>query len=551
MMNSRNTVSVLLLALIALAGCSNIEVPDLRADVEREGIIPADWQPLPMKVGLAPFRAALELDAQRENVENAQRWVFDPDADRLNGIQGLHRQLMDVLAEYRMFESIEVIDGALHDMEPEELQALALRQGLDVVIIPTLVRHDVAYVESNSAYGWNMFLWWMVSPIISWWVADEDFEVNLHVDLRLYPTTQSDSLDSDRLQPPEPIQRSFDDWDEGFNVFSIYTTPNHFTEANWARVGEKLMPIAEVEAGKAALRYITGELRAAAETDEFRAAIRRRVALVIGVDGTGTPPLSLTRFATDDAEAFEAQLVEARHGGVPEVGLKSLTGSRATRRAVEQSAAELAALARSNDDVIVYFSGVGVTGADGKPALVLAQPPVLTEPPEDVPEVSTITLESLLDLLLANRPRTLTLVLDCSFTRPEDRRCATDEAVLNRLRGNGATGNLLEQLAERVEARGTACVILSASEADVDPRRATGALEIDDLSHGLFTFFALQGLGGKADAAEDRTVSTEEFRDYVQRNVSHIAKLEASSQTGWFLIPESRATYRMPALRRE
>lgn len=546
MTNSRNTIGALaLLALIALTGCSNIEVPDLRADVEREGIIPANWQPLPMKVGLAPFRAALELDAQRENVESTHRWVLAPDADRLNGADGLHRQLIDVLRDYSMFESIVPIDGATPAMTPEELQTLALSQGLDVVIIPTLARHDVGYVESNSSYGWNMFLWWMVSPIVSWWVADEDFDVNLHVDLRLYPTTQSDVLASHRLMPPATIQRSFDDWDEGFNVFSIYTTPNHFSEANWSRVGEKLMPIAEVEASKAALRYVTGDLRAASETERFRAAIRRRVALVIGVDGPGIPPLPLARYATNDAHEFAAQLLEARHAAVPEAGMRQLIGSRATRRAVEQAATDLAALARSNDDVILYFSGVGMTREDGKLAAVLAQPPTGNG------EVSSIALDSLLDLLLANSPRTLTLVLDCSFTKPGDRRCATDADALARLRRNGTTGNLLEQLAARVEERGTACVILSASDAEVDARRATGALEIDDLQHGLFTFFALQALGGKADTAEDRMVSTQEFRDYVQRNVSHIAKLEASTQTGWFLIPDSRSAHRLPALRRE
>jgi hypothetical protein len=531
------------ICLLVLCACSNVEVPDLDADVRDEKIIPEGWQPLRLRVGLAPFRYAPELDEKRYNIEDTTRWVLVADEERLNGAGGLHSQLMETLRAYRMFEAIQPIQGATPDASREELQAAALRQGLDLVIVPTLRRQDVGYVDSNGAYGWNMFVWWMVSPIFSWWIADEDFDVNLHMDLRAYPTTRDLELDWVRLQPPETIVRSLDDWDEGWNLFSIFSTPNHFDEDNWTRIGELLMPIAENEAKKAALRYVTTEFADKSRGAPFLDGIRRRVALVVGVDGTGQPPLPLSRYAVDDAQAFAAQLIDARNEAVPEGALRTLTGPRATPRAVSAAADDLSALARYNDDVFVVFSGLGGLDASNRPALVLAQVP-------GVRDVQMIAIEELLDSLLKNRPRTLTLVLDCSFVTPGDKRCATTPQQLEALLAEGANGSLLQPIIDRVEARGTRCIILSATDAMVESPNHMPALEIEDLGHGLFTSFALEALGGAADANGDRLVSFEEFSTWVGEKVSHISGLEGRPQSGWFHAPEDRKSYALPSWRR-
>jgi len=529
--------AVLLLSFLASA-CSNVEVPNLQRDVEREGIIPHDWQPLPLRVGLAPFRAALELDETRTNVEDTRRWVLPTDEGRLNGADGLHRQMLDVFREYRIFERVEALEGASSDTSREDLQAQALRQGLDIVIIPTVRRHDVGYVDSNSAYGWNMFIWWMVSPIFSWWIADEDFDANLHVDLRLYPTTRDTELAGHRLQPPETVVRSLDVWDEGFYLFSIFSTPKHFDESNWRRIGDLLMPIAENETKKAALRYATTDLREMADDPRFLEGIRRRVGLVIGVDGVAP----LTRFAARDAEEFAAQLIEARNDAIPEDALRTLIGPRATRRAVEQAARELAPLARRNDDVLLVFCGVGDVNQQGRLVLQLAQPTAGT--------TESIDLQALVELLLVNKPRSITLLLDCSFTAHGDRRCAASAETLDALRENGATGTLFQPIIDLCRSRGVACNILSASDAVIDSEKPMPALEIDELAHGLFSSFALMALSGEADRNRNRTVTLEEFADYTRTHVTRIAELEGAPQTGWFHIDAQSRNHRLPAWRR-
>lgn len=526
-------------ALALLSACSTVETPDLAADVEEEGIVPEGWQPLKLRVGIAPFRSALELDEGRYNVEETHRWVLTPDDERLNGPDGLHRRMIQTLREYRMFEVVESIDGAEADTPREELREAALQQGLDVVMVPTVKRHDVGYVDSNSAYGWNMFVWWMVSPILSWWIADEDFDVNLHVDLRLYPTTHDRELDTTRLGPPETVVRSLDDWDEGWHAFSIYSTPGHFTEDNWTGIGELLMPIAENEAHKSALRYVTGPLAAQAREERFLRGIRRRAALVVGVNGSGNPPMPLTRYAEADAQALTAHFIDALNDSVPEAALNSVIGPRATRRAVLDAADELAGLARYNDDVIFSYSGVGTLTDDFRPALVLAQGG----------EPQMVTLDEVVDRLSANGPRSVTLLLDCSFTAPGDRRCATTQEQLDAMKEAGVEGNVIVPTVERIEAEGIRCIVLSATVPVANPH-SMPALEIEDLGHGLFSSYALEALSGEADQDGDRQVTVEEFVEYVGEKVSHIGGLEGSGQTGWFHYSEASKDQTLPAWRR-
>jgi len=52
---------------------------------------------------------------------------------------------------------------------------------------------------------------------------------------------------------------------------------------------------------------------------------------------------------------------------------------------------------------------------------------------------------------------------------------------------------------------------------------ASGANEVsvekDDLRHGVFTYFLLDGLEGKADTDRDGLITVDEAYDYVSKNV--------------------------------
>ncbi|MHC4842092.1 MAG: hypothetical protein ACYTDT_14250 [Planctomycetota bacterium] len=537
-MVNRKVLAALLVCLPLAVGCSNLEVPDLKTEVEREQIIPKDWHRMPLRVGLAPVRAVLELKESEYNVEDTQRWVLKPNDKQLNGDDGVYNKLFTVFKDYNTFESIERISGVTPESTPEEVRKAALAQGLDVIIYPEVKRRDVGYVDSNGSYGWNMFMWWMVTPIITWWVADEDFDANLHIDLHLTPAVRDTQLDRKRLQPEETVVRSFDDWDEGWSLFGIFSTPNGFDKENWNNIGNALLPIAEVEAQKAALRYAVGELNEKHTTNRFLSAIRRRVALVVGVDGTGQPPLPLSRYAVADAEAIAAHLLEAESNPIPDGAMRILTGTRASKSAVTTAARELSNLARYNDDVFLAFCGVGILNENRKPSLVLSKPP-------SAQKTEAIDLVAVVNQLLVNGPRTITIMLDTSFTAPGDKRCATIAEQLEGFEPSEGS-SIFDGVIKACEDAGTRCIILSATDAQPAAEFPMRAIEMEDLKHGLFSNYALRGLSGGADANNDHAITVEELQSYLKEKVSHIASLEGETQEGWFHVDEKAKGYAMP-----
>ena len=117
----------LLVALpLMLGACSGFTVPDLDEEVKAEKIIPADWKPVKLSVGLAPVVAELELDAKKLNVEDTLRWVLTPDEARLNlAEQSVFNQIRQTLLRYKMFERVEAIKGVNSKTKPPALRQAA------------------------------------------------------------------------------------------------------------------------------------------------------------------------------------------------------------------------------------------------------------------------------------------------------------------------------------------------------------------------------------------------------------------------------------------
>lgn len=540
-------VAALLFALTAsTSACSNIEKPDLDRDVAQEKIVPPAWQPLPLRVGLAPLLHENELNAEKTNVDKTKRWVIVPAPDRLNGQDGMHKKLLDVLTKYRMFERVEPISGATPKMSVEELRRLALAQGFDVVLQPSLRRHDIGYVKSNGMYAWNMFFWWMMSPVFTWWIADEVFDVNVQIDMRLYPTSSGHLLLNKRLAPQETITRNCDDFDHGFNALSIFSTPGYMGESNWQKLGGKLIPIGECEAHKQMLRFVTRELSRKVEDADFLDELRRRSGIIIGVDSPGRPGLPLTRFAEADANALSRFWLKAPRRPLTDGATVTLTGATATKTEALRAISELTTLARGNDDFFLAFCGTGTLTKDGALGLALAQPSVAGG---DQPLEITPLLE-LVEAAIAERPRTLVLYLDCSFLAKGDSRCAATDALIARLPAraeNEKPRSLLQPVIARCTELGVRLVIISATGAQVGLPAPERALEMEDLGGGLFTAYVLEALAGKADSNKNGEVSLDELRGYVDARIAQIAELEGVNQKAWYFADEGRDKYELPS----
>jgi hypothetical protein len=543
--NRTALLAIAFFAALAAAGCSNIETPDLDKDVREQKLIPPAWQPLPLRVGLAPFAHENELNAEKTNLDKTRRWVVVPTPERLNGQDGMHKHMLDVLVKYKMFERIEPIANATPKMSIEELRRLALAQGFDVILQPSLRRHDIGYVRSNNWYAWNMLFWWMMSPVFTWWIADEVFDVNVQIDMRLFPTASGQLALSKRLLPQEPIERDCDDFDHGFNALSIFSTPGYMGESNWQKLGGKLIPIGECEAHKQMLRYITRELARKVEEGDFLDDLRRRTGVIVGVDSPGRPGLPLTRFAEADANALSRFMLKAPRRPLTEGAVATLTGATATKSEVLRAISDLTALARTNDDFFLAFCGTGTLTKDGKLGVALAQPSVAGA---DQPLEITPLIE-LVEAALVERPRTLVLYLDCSFVAKGDSRCAATDALLGKLPAraeNEKPKSLLAPIVARCDELGVKLVILSATGAQVGLSAPERALEMEDLGSGLFTAYMLEALSGKADTDKNNDISVEELRTYVDARIAQIAELEGVNQKSWYYTSAGREKYELP-----
>ena len=532
------SLAVLCALAVFFTGCSGFTVPDFDEAVQQEQIIPADWKPVKLRVGLAPFSSDLELDSKKLNVEDTERWVLTPDEARLNtGENSLHSQFLQTLSRYKMFERVESIRGANSKHNIEELRAMALAQGLDVVLRPVVRRSDVGYVGTNAAYGWNLAMWLVVSPINSWWVADEDFDAHLECDFGLYSASSGKPLRIKRVKSEKPVVKAFDDWDHGFHLFAIFSVPGYFDYENWEKVGSKIMPFADFEAKKQALRYVTRELSKEVDSNSFQDGIRRKIGLFVGVDGNGQNGVPLTRYAAQDALELARALVAAGSDPLVRGATSSITGSQATSAGVQSAIGGIAKLARGNDDLFLGFSGVGTLTPDGKPALLMASAKGGYE---------VMSLESFVDGALVGKPRSLVLMLDCSFLSTADSRCAVNAELLAKLEG-APQESLLKPLLERCRLAGTQCIILSATGALVGEAAQDHALELEDLGHGLFTSFMLDGLAGAANTDGAPGVTLEELMAYLTPNVQRIAGFDDKVQVPFGLWSDGRKGYLLPS----
>src|SRR3972149_518300 len=62
------------------------------------------------------------------------------------------------------------------------------------------------------------------------------------------------------------------------------------------------------------------------------------------------------------------------------------------------------------------------------------------------------------------------------------------------------------------------------------PRPAEGSLELDELGHGIFSYYLVRGLQGAADLNRDGIVTLQELYEYVEQQVSRKARAAGGKQ---------------------
>jgi hypothetical protein len=231
--------------------------------------------------------------------------------------------------------------------------------------------------------------------------------------------------------------------------------------------------------------------------------IRRNIwAAVIGVDNY--PNVRKLRYAADDAKAFYDHLVHYNH--IPAENVTLLLDQEASLTELRSTlGTHLKSKAGRDDMVIIFFAGHGATekdvmspDGDGLEKYLLpydADPKDLYATALPMGEVSRIF----------NRIRSERLVFIADS-------CYSGASGGRTISLTGIRANISDAFLDRI-ATGKGRIILTASGAN------EVSAEDEKLHHGVFTYFLLDGLRGKADTDKDGVITVDEAYAYVSKQV--------------------------------
>lgn len=229
------------------------------------------------------------------------------------------------------------------------------------------------------------------------------------------------------------------------------------------------------------------------------------LAVVIGIEEYEHMPAAT--YAYNDAEVVREYLADTL--GFSKRNIKLVTNSKATHAEFERLLGLNGWLKRNvqkgKSDVVVYFSGHGIPDAKVNDVGLL---------PFDVdPNYSAgVYLHRLYDSLSRLGAKSVTVFLDTCFA------------------GQGRESQMLVADARglKIEFREPTVPRNVNILAAATGRQISGAIK--RMEHGAFTYFLLKGLGGAADANQNKTITFGELGEYVQREVKAQAAVDNREQ---------------------
>lgn len=377
----------------------------------------------------------------------------------------------------------------------------AAERGADLVLETRIRRRVASYLGGNGLYVPNLLLWFM-AWVPSWWVRDEDYALDLEVEATLRSVHSGMHLYSGvhRIREEERLN----DFERGWQLLGIFRVPGSLGRSNWRKVDRSLAPKAE---SKLALRLVSGiddSVRAAVGSRERRKAFARRYAVVIGVSRFEDYRIQNIRFADADAREFHEYITKT--AGIPAHNARLLLNGQATLSGIREAVAAFRSRGTGEDDeILIYFAGYGAW-SDGEASIVPY------DADTDRPEETTLSLKELAGLPHGDGLK-LTVILDSPFVTRFQGRAAEEREIEGTLRE--ALGGILTSPGQQVLA---ACEV------------GEGCVELEDLGHGLFTYYLIRGLRGEGDRDRDGEITWDEASAYARRMTEEHAPLEGKVQ---------------------
>jgi hypothetical protein len=213
------------------------------------------------------------------------------------------------------------------------------------------------------------------------------------------------------------------------------------------------------------------------------------------------------RYADKDALAFHDYL--ANHIGVPKEQTILLLNDQATLVNLKRTlGTDLRRKAGEKDTVIVYYAGHGAPEADASAGDDDGLEKYIVPYDADPRDLYTtgLPMREIETIFQRLTPERIIFISDSCYSgatagrtfATASRRAVVSETFLNRL------------------SRGKGRIVLSASKAsEVSEER-------EDLGHGVFTYYLLEGLRGNADADRDGVITVDEAYGYVSKKVPEV-----------------------------
>ena len=248
--------------------------------------------------------------------------------------------------------------------------------------------------------------------------------------------------------------------------------------------------------------------------------IAEKYALLVGINDY-PDEISSLKYCVADVEAFSQALVEV--AGFAEKNVYLMTSRMSGRKEptninVIRDLDLLSKRVKPEDTFLFYFAGHGIT--KGEKSFLLATNSDTTTP--NTLELSAIPLEKVKQILSGVEAQQLLTVIDACRNDPDSGRGEEDNLLSNEF----SRGFKIQR---RRDNSGTPSVSATLYACNIGER----AYEWADKGHGVFSYYLLQGLKGKAANSKGEVVVTD-LADYTQREVMRWAEdFRGKKQTPW------------------
>lgn len=232
-------------------------------------------------------------------------------------------------------------------------------------------------------------------------------------------------------------------------------------------------------------------------------------AVVIGINNYWKAPQ--LKYAVSDARAFYDYLVKKNQ--IPLENVKLLLNNGASLSNLRSTlGTQLKNEAGTDDMVIIYFAGHGATEGDVASPDGDGLEKYLLPVDADLKDLyaSALPMREISYILQRIRSERVVFIIDSCYSGASGGRT---------VKTSGTRASISDRFLDRVIS-GRGMIIMTASGANEVSE------EKDELHHGVFTYFLLDGLEGKADIDHDGVITVDEAYDYVSKNVPRATRQE-------------------------